>query len=456
MSGIVWKRCSCRDDYGRTFYGGKPTDDLTARRCPLIGDPDHGNWAFRVNIGPGIDRAGVWRKRRQPSGSGHATEDAARDAMRALVEQDRGGRVVDVGRMTVSAWLEQWLQSKRDNEALRHSTLLSYRQHLDQYLLPALGPVRLVDLRPEHIEQMYAGIRRRNDNREPTKAEVLANPAGFRTRRAVGPATVRRIHATLMSALNTAVRRRLIPWNPGEHVELPRVNRPKVQPWQPAELGAFLDAAAADRLGVLFELMALTGLRRGEAVGLRWEDVDLVNAVLWVRQQVVEVAGQPQVGRPKTSSGEARRVDLADRLVGALMAAQLEQRQEREIATSWEPTGLIFTRADGRGLKPSYVTRRLKAIAKAAGVPARRLHDLRHGNASLQLAAGTDIAIVSKTLGHSSISITADTYSHLLAGVGKRAAEASAALVPRAGHRDLLRACASSRATVEEPVRPRA
>lgn len=114
---------------------------------------------------------------------------------------------------------------------------------------------------------------------------------------------MRRIHATLRSALNDAVRRRVIPYNPAALAELEPTRRPKVRPWEPEELGAFLDLAAGHRLGVLFEVLAMTGLRRGEVVGLRWGDVSLEKRVLWVRQAVVQVGYETVVGQPKTSSG---------------------------------------------------------------------------------------------------------------------------------------------------------
>jgi integrase len=281
--------------------------------------------------------------------------------------------------------------------------------------VPAMGRLRLRDVRPTHVEAMLRDLSRSCD--------------GERT---LSGSSVRRVHATLRSALGSAKRRRLISVNPAADVDLPKASRPRVHPWEPSELGQFLDHIGSDELGVLFEVVAMTGLRRGEAVGLRWSDVDLERSRLVVGQQISRVGSQVIIGKPKTASGEDRVVDLDERTVGALLAHRLRQDADRARAGSaWVDTGLVFTRADGTAWHPEMVTARFKALAAAAGLRGIRLHDLRHGQASLMLAAGVPIATVSKRLGHSSISITADTYSHLLEGVGLAAAEAAASLVPR-------------------------
>ncbi len=181
-------------------------------------------------------------------------------------------------------------------------------------------------------------------------------------------------------------------------------------------------------------------------MGLRWDDVDLERGVLIVRQQIVSLYGDVPVcpycgeqhrgavfGKPKTASGEDRVVELDGGVVGVLLAHRFAQDAEGAAwADAYSDHGLVFAREDGRPIVPSTVTKRFVALGVAAGLRRVRTHDLRHGQASLMLAAGVPMAVVSKRLGHSTISITSDTYSHLLEGVGRDAAERAAALVPRA------------------------
>jgi integrase len=161
-------------------------------------------------------------------------------------------------------------------------------------------------------------------------------------------------------------------------------------------------------------------MRRGELVQLRWEHVDLA------RREV-------RIGRAKTEAG-IRRVALDDRAVGALVAWQIAQSGERDaLGSDWTPTGFVFTDPYGQPLKPQYVTRTFEKLRVKAGLAPMTFHGLRHQQASLQLAAGTPLAVVSKRLGHSSVSVTADIYSHLLRSTEHDAANAAAALVPARG-----------------------
>lgn len=397
MTGTVFKRCSC-----------PPVLDNAGRRKNC--QKRHGSWFFMHDV---RDPSG---KRRQVQRGGFATAADAEAALRAsLTATGMGVRVQEQRRLTVAAYLEGWLARKKDTGRFRPSTALHTGHHVQHYWIPLLGQYRLADLTVDDVDRALTSLRRQNTRKRPLSAS-----------------SVRRIHATLRSALNDAVRRRMIPYNPASLAELEPVRRPKVRPWEPAELGAFLDYAASHRLGVLFEVLAMTGLRRGEAVGLRWRDVDLDGGVLWVRQAVVQVDYQSVVGQPKTASGEDRRVDLDVATVGSLIAHRLQQDAEKAaLGAAYQDNDLVFPREDGSCLKPEVVSRTFKDLVERAGVRRVRLHDLRHGQASIMLAAGVEMAVVSKRLGHSGIRITSDTYAHLLEGVGREAAEAAAALVPR-------------------------
>lgn len=407
MKGSIFKRCACRGDDGKQL-GARCT---RLRRANGAWDSRHGTWAFRVDL----PRRADGRRHELLRGGFGSREEAERALASASARIKVGGRVDD--RETVGAYLDAWLVGRR---RIREGTYRSYEGHIRNYLTPALGAERLERLNATQIGLLYARM----------------------SQEEVSPATIARVHATLRKALNDAVRAQRLPFNPATHVELPAQPAHEVRPWEAAELGRFLDATERDRLGSLYEVLAMTGIRRGEALGLRWQDVDLDKGVLRIRQQLVDSgrAGVgPSFGPPKTRSGEGRIVDLDTRTAAVLMAHDFAQQAEREKwAEAYVDRDLVFCREDGQPLRPEYATRHMQDIARTAGLRPIRLHDLRHGAASLMLAAGVPIAVVSKRLGHSSINITADTYSHLLDGVGRSAAEAAAGLVPRGSRADAI------------------
>jgi len=186
------------------------------------------------------------------------------------------------------------------------------------------------------------------------------------------------------------------------------------------------------RLYPVHHLIAYRGLRRGEAVGLRWEDVDLDAGYARISQQVVQLGWATEVGEPKTDSG-SRTVSLDAATVAALRRWRAAQAAERrQWGKAWTDTGLVFTREDGSQLHPDLVISSFERICRAAGLPPIRLHDLRHTAASLALQAGVPLKVVSEQLGHSSLAITADTYTSVLPAVAQAAAEAVAGIIPRA------------------------
>jgi len=336
------------------------------------------------------------------------------------------GRYRHDGGITVSNYLDGWIADKSAH--LRATTLRDYGRHIGSHIVPSLGHLRLGDLRTSHVTRLLQ--------------ELLS---GARGTPPLGRTSVRRVHATPRSALRDAVRAELIEYNAAQNAVVPSRPRTRVNPWEPEELGAFLDHVAADPLGPVFELIANTGLRRGESAGLRWSDVNLEDGILVIRQQIVQLAGAVSAcqlcggehrgilfGPPKTASGEARRVDLSGQATGALLMHKLAQDAAREkLGSAYRDHDLVFAQPSGDPINPERLTKRFGELLAEAGLRRVRLHDLRHGRASLLLASGSDLTVVSKTMGHSSYSFTADTYAHLLAGAGKQAAEAADALIPR-------------------------
>lgn len=304
--------------------------------------------------------------------------------------------------LTVGEYLESWLAGKN---GLRASTRLSYRGHLHTYLIPQLGQHRLAALRVEDVQRAYAR---------------LSHPSG---QGAVSTATLHRVHATLMSALNTAVRRGLLERNPAATVELPPVPRATVRTWTAAEAARFVEASRTDRWGLLYRFMLVTGMRRGEAVALRWADLDMEEGLVQVHRQLVAVGPDVLEGPPKSEAGR-RTLVLDDRTLTELKLHALTD----PATTSAGPEDHVFAR-DGQALSPGFVSRHFDRLIASAGLPRIRLHDLRHTSASLGLAAGESLVEVSRRLGHSSIGVTADVYTHVDPDVARESAERRADLI---------------------------
>lgn len=403
-----------------TFQRHRSTCDRgKACKCP---------WAFTAET----SRAG---RRAQITKSGFTSARAAANARAEALADLRSNPLTKRGQ-TVESYLAGWMQRKTAADSLRPSTRQAYEHHMRAYLVPILGKVKLSDLHVGHLDHLHAELQRLRPD--------------------MSAATRTRVHATLRSALRDAYRRGEISDDPTRRMEPIRAPRPKVQVWQPEQFGRFLDwlESRGDRLAPAVHLAGMTGLRRGELCGLRWLDVDLERGRLVVAQQVVQLGREQHVAAPKTAAGEQRVVDLDGATVTLLRGIQAQQDRERaEWGDAYRDFGLVLTWEDGRPFSPEDLTRRFPravrrfndelraklrgeasaedATVTGAPLPAVRFHDLRHLQASLLLAAGVPLALVSKRLGHSSVQVTSDTYAHMLDGVGAQAATAAASLIPR-------------------------
>jgi integrase len=375
--------------------------------CEKLSDPKHGTWSFY--LAAGIDpKTG---RRRQIRRSGFATKQAAQKARNeAAVKVDRGTYVAPT-RERFGDYLTRWLtHHSTTGRGLRETTAWNYRRYIEQDIAPsALGSIPLAELRRFHVTEFVA--------------ELVA--AGR------GATTVRRIMAVVQGSLRSALEDGLVESNFAVGVKLPSAPRKEFDAWEPAEVAKFLDVASAHRLGALFELAIFTGLRRGELMGLRWDDVDMAKRSIVIRNNRTQTAGGHIVeGPPKTASGR-RTVDLGDRAAGALLAWKLRQAQERDAwAEAYNETGYVFTYEDGRPLIPQYASRLFDKLREKADLPHITFHGQRHEAASLMLEAGEDVFTVSKILGHSSMAVTSDIYGHMIGSASTRAADAAAALVP--------------------------
>ena len=424
--GSVYKRCYCRDnDTGRVLGAA----------CPELRKPRHGSWAYQFRLNPG----GKQHRR-----GGFKSQTDAHSAMQqARAELGRTPVEAVEPPLSTRQWLLFWLAEKEQlggasaaGRKVAATTARGYRAHLELYLIPALGDIPLSDLAAHDIARLFRDL----EAAQSTRSRPLT------------PASIRRVYSTLRSALNAAVRQQKLKRNPALQIDLASGGRPKamvwtrervavwqrtgkrpspVMVWTPEQTGAFLDSAAQDPLYALYHLIALRGLRRGEAVGLSWADLDLDGGWLLVREQVVQLGWRTLRTTPKAGSERVLALDAGT----AAVLAEHRQRQAAELRyLGLDPaaTAEVFTRADGQLVHPDYVTRHFGRLVRQAGLPPIRVHDLRHGAATLALASGVEMKVVQDMLSHSSITITSDTYTSVLPQVARSAAEATAGMVPRA------------------------
>lgn len=277
-----------------------------------------------------------------------------------------------------------------------------------RYLVPALGSVALDKLTPAHVERMTA--------------ELVAS--------GLAPRTAAHARVTLRRALSDAVRDGLVHRNVAALARPPRVTRRTIEPGRDyldaVQLRRLLAVAAEYRVGALVTVAATTGLRRGELLGLTWDDIDWTAGTLTVRRTMARAwSGGYELAAPKT--GRSRRaVNLAAVTVDALRREQREQAAERDAAeTAWQDTDrLVFTDAVGRPMGAEAAYRGFRDLLTAAGLPMIPFHGLRHSAATAILSAGVPLRVVSDLLGHSGIAITADFYAHVERDLRRDAADA--------------------------------
>jgi integrase len=368
-------------------------------------------WTVVIDTG----RDPVTQKRRQKWHSGFRTKREAEAELTDLLTRVKSGNYVDASRITLAEFLtDRWLPARR--ASLRPSTYESYAMNVRAHIVPALGSVPLQRLTAADLTSFYA--------------DLLDHGRRDGSGAGLSPRTVRYCHTILRRALADAERWDLITRNPADRAAVPAQRTPAMTTWTVAELRAFLHHARDDRLWPLWQLLAATGMRRGEVLGLTWRDLDaeagrLVIARAWVTTVGREASLQP----PKTARGR-RQLALDRATVAALAAWRRQQVEERLLmGAAYADNDLIFCRADGLPYSPRYISEAFKMQAKAAGLPTIRLHDLRHTHASLMLQQGVHPKVVSERLGHGSTAFTMDTYAHTTPALHAEAAESVAALL---------------------------
>lgn len=357
-----------------------------------------GRWEARVTLADGNPKSYYARTRAEARAK-------LTEALRAI---DTGAPIVRDERLTVRSYLDDWLERKRPD--LRPRTLIRYRELL-AHVLGALGDRQLTKLTAARLERLYA--------------DLMAGR--------LSAMTVHHVHVTLRQALGDAERLGLAPRNVALHVKAPRMRQREMQVFTPEQAQTFLVAATGARLEALFVLAITTGMREGELLALRWRDVDLEAGALEVRGTLQWITGEGfSIGPPKTRRSR-RRLELTPQAVGALRAHRARQGEEKVasgLERAWGDArwpDLVFTNEIGHPIDASnLVKRQFYPLLRRAGLPVIRFHDLRHTCATLLLLQEVNPKIVSELLGHSSVGLTLDRYSHVLPSMRRAAADAMA------------------------------
>ena len=394
--GTVKRRCTTCAKYA------KQVRESTKWVCPA--DAEHTvKWSAIVDIAsPGAPRKQV-RK------TGFDTKGEALAWLAESQLEAAEGDHVEPSKLTLASYVrDRWLPAI-EGTGLRLSTLSSYQDVMRLYVLPTLGRVPIQSITADQLTRLYGQLAKN----------------GGKGGRPLSRRTVRYAHVVIHRALKDAERWRLVKRNVAALADPPSAKSTKAtkpKSWTADQLRTFLDHIGDNRLRPLWWFFAITGVRRGEAAGLRWENVDMEKGTVAITETRVSVNYKVVESDPKTSHGR-RRIALDPETVQVLREWRKRQLEERMAwGPAWQETGYVFTREDGTPWHPDRILKIFKRLVSETGLPPIPPHGLRHTSASLALANGVPLKVVQERLGHSSIAITGDIYSHVTEGMDRDAA----------------------------------
>ena len=350
---------------------------------------DREGWEGQISLGDGTHKSVYGRTRQE------VQQKLAR--MRRDLE---GGLPLADERQTVKRYLESWLETIE--ATLGEGTWRRHEEYVSLHIVPAVGGLKLAKLTPQRVQHLYAA----------KLAEGLSS------------STVHHLHATLHKALAAAVRLGLVPRNVSELVDVPRMAHHEMTPLSREDTHRLLAAAAGTDVEALYVVAVSTGIRRGELLGLRWRDVDLDHATLHVRTtlQRSRKTGEFVWKEPKTRKSR-RQIAMTEQAVEALRTHRRRQAEDRLlVGPAWQDQDVVFANAIGAPLDAAGVYHRFLRFCRAQGLPRVRFHDLRHTCATLLLSARVNPKVVSEMLGHATVAITLDIYSHVIPDMQQDAA----------------------------------
>lgn len=339
------------------------------------------------------------RIRRQMRGG--VTKAEAQAKLVEIQSAKNSGTYIEPTKLTFGQYLTDiWLPAIEST--VRVSTFTSYRQNITRHVIPGLGSIPLQTLSADDLDAFYSDL----------------------SKKGLSVGTIKNIHVAVRKSLNDALRKNRIVRNVAQAATLPKrtTRKPEMKSWTDEQLRTFLEFVKGHRLFAAFYLLAATGLRRGEALGLHWNGVDLDKGEVTVSQALVQV--NQDAAFEDTKNGLTRKVSINAETVAVLKAWRKAQMEERvAIGPGYIDSGLVFTRLDGSALLPSSFSQNFDRLVARTNLPRIRLHDLRHTHATLMLKKGVSIGAVSRRLGHATPGFTLTVYSHVLPGEDADAAE---------------------------------
>ena len=328
------------------------------------------------------------------------TQAEVKEKLRTAIENSKRLDYTQTGKYTVGQWMDEWFEAYAKVK-VRPSSHQTYKGYIENHIKPNIGDIPIEKLTSLQLQKFYRLLL--TEGRVP-RIESEKQPKGLSAK------TVRNINQVISSAMDMAVRHKLILSNPTEGCELPKVEHREMKTLPAERLGAFLREAKESGVYELYYMDLATGLRRGELLGLKWEDVDLQNGIIHVRRQVARVDGEVKE-LPLKTKNSYRNISISQDAVAML--------EEMEAHRS---SDYVFPSSTGGPISPDSVNNMLHRVLKRAGLPSIRFHDLRHTFATLALQNGVDIKTVSGMLGHFSAGFTLDTYAHVTTSAQKEAA----------------------------------
>lgn len=362
------------------------------------------SWTIVIDLG----RDPLTKKRNRFYRAFRGTKKEAEKELARLLTEIEKGLFVEPSKLTVGEYLQKWLADAKNKVAPK--TYLRYEEIVMKSMIPELGQIHIEKLKPLHIQNYY------NKMLESGRQDGTGG---------LSPTTVVQHHRILHKALEMAVKWQVLARNVSDAVEPPRKARQEFEVLNEEQVWTMLMAAENTSYLPQLALAVLTGMRRGEIYGLRWRDVDYENCTITVSQAAQYIPGKGITNKEPKSGRSRRNIDVSSYVIEILKKVKVDQNKCRlAYGEHYHDSGdLVFTQPDGQPQHPYSISSWFPEFMEKTGLPKIRLHDLRHTHASLLLKGGESLKLICDRLGHGSIGITADIYTHLAPGMQKKAAD---------------------------------